>query len=137
MNLEQLLTLVNNALDNMKAQDIVAIDVRNKSSITEYMVIATGTSTRHVKSIAGEVIREAKAAGLPPLGSEGEENAEWVLVDLNDIVVHVMLAEIRAFYNLEKLWETDSIKSNQQQSDDDEAQDALINETLFQQQQAS
>jgi ribosome-associated protein len=137
MNLEQLLTLVNNALDNMKAQDIVAIDVRNKSSITEYMVIATGTSTRHVKSIAGEVIREAKAAGIPPLGSEGEENAEWVLVDLNDIVVHVMLAEIRAFYNLEKLWETDSIKSDQQQSDDDDAQNALINETLFQQRQAS
>ncbi|MGV6810236.1 MAG: ribosome silencing factor [bacterium] len=137
MNLEQLLNLVNNALDNMKAQDIVAIDVRDKSSITEYMVIATGTSTRHVKSIAGEVIRDAKAAGVPPLGSEGEDNAEWVLVDLNDIVVHVMLAEIRSFYNLEKLWDTDHIKSNQQQADDDAAEATLVTETLSQQRQAS
>lgn len=133
MNLEVLLELVRNSLVDMKAQDIKEIDVRGKSSITEYMVIATGTSTRHVKSIADNVALDAKKAGVPPLGSEGEESAEWVLVDLNDVVVHVMLAEMRSFYNLEKLWETDAVKSSDQQQLDEDAEERLIAETLMSQ----
>lgn len=104
MELEQLQELVLRALDDMKARDVRILDVRGKSTITELMVIATGTSTRHVKAIADNVAVEAKNAGEPPLGTEGERDSEWMLVDLNDIVVHVMLPETRDFYNLEKLW---------------------------------
>jgi ribosome-associated protein len=104
MELEQLQELVLKALDDMKARDVRILDVRGKSTITELMVIATGTSTRHIRSIADNVAVAAKNAGEPPLGTEGERDSEWVLVDLNDIVVHVMLPETRDFYNLEKLW---------------------------------
>ncbi len=92
------------ALEELKARDVREIDVRNKTGITDYMVIASGTSTRHVKSIADEVIRYARRMGNPPIGVEGEREAEWVLVDLGDIVVHVMLPRIREFYGLERLW---------------------------------
>jgi ribosome-associated protein len=132
MTLEELEQLVINTLENMKAQDIKVIDVSSKSSVTERMIIATGTSTRHVKSIADDVVKEAKDAGMPPLGSEGEEAADWVLVDLNDIVLHVMLAETRGFYNLEKLWETEDMKSPEQQAEDDAAEEALSAQALQQ-----
>lgn len=92
------------ALDELKAKDIREIDVRGKTSITDLLIVASGTSTRHVKSIADEVVRFAKRAGVLPLGVEGEKEAEWVLVDLGDIVVHVMLPRIREFYGLERLW---------------------------------
>ena len=92
------------ALDDLKAKDVKEIDVRGKTSITDILVIASGTSTRHVKSIADEVVKFAKRAGVMPLGVEGEREAEWVLVDLGDIVVHVMLPRIREFYGLERLW---------------------------------
>jgi len=92
------------ALDDLKAKDVKEIDVRGKTSITDILVIASGTSTRHVKSIAAEVVKFAKRAGVMPLGVEGEKEAEWVLVDLGDIVVHVMLPRIREFYGLERLW---------------------------------
>jgi ribosome-associated protein len=105
MELEQLQQLVIDKLDEMKAQDIKVIDVRVKSSITDLMIIATGNSTRHVKSLAQTVELAAKEAGVKPLGLEGEQQGDWVLLDLNDIVLHVMLANVRDFYNLEKLWE--------------------------------
>ena len=92
------------ALDELKAKDVKEIDVRGKTSITDLLVIASGTSTRHVKSIADEVVKFAKRAGVLPLGVEGQREAEWVLVDLGDIVVHVMLPRIREFYGLERLW---------------------------------
>jgi ribosome-associated protein len=92
------------ALDDLKARDVVEIDVRGKTSIADRLIIASGTSSRHVKSIADEVVRFAKQAGVLPLGVEGQDEAEWVLVDLGDIIVHVMLPRIREFYGLERLW---------------------------------
>lgn len=92
------------ALEDLKARDVKEIDVRGKASFADLLVIASGTSTRHVKSIADEVVRFAKRAGVLPLGVEGQREAEWVLVDLGDIVVHVMLPRIREFYGLERLW---------------------------------
>ncbi|PMQ05611.1 ribosome silencing factor [Dyella sp. AD56] len=93
-----------NALDELKAKDIREIDVRGKTSIADLLVVASGTSARHVKSIADEVVKFAKQAGVMPLGVEGEREAEWVLVDLGDVIVHVMLPRIREFYGLERLW---------------------------------
>jgi ribosome-associated protein len=92
------------ALDELKAKDVREIDVRGKTSIADFLVIASGTSTRHVKSMADEVVKYAKQAGMMPLGVEGQREAEWVLVDLGDIVVHVMLPRIREFNGLERLW---------------------------------
>ena len=92
------------ALEELKAKDIREIDVRGKTSIADLLVIASGTSARHVKSIADEVTRFAKKAGVVPLGVEGEVEGEWVLVDLGDVIVHVMLPRIREFYGLERLW---------------------------------
>ncbi len=92
------------ALEELKAKDVREIDVRGKTSIADLLVIASGTSARHVKSIANEVTKFAKQAGVAPLGVEGEAEGEWVLVDLGDVIVHVMLPRIREFYGLERLW---------------------------------
>ncbi|HET7359735.1 MAG TPA: ribosome silencing factor [Rhodanobacteraceae bacterium] len=92
------------ALEELKAKDIAEIDVRGKTSIADWLIVASGTSSRHVKSIADEVVKFAKQAGVLPLGVEGQQEAEWVLVDLGDIIVHVMLPRIREFYGLERLW---------------------------------
>lgn len=92
------------ALDELKAKDVSEIDIRAKASFADLLFVASGTSTRHVKSIADEVVKFVKKAGMMPLGIEGEKEAEWVLVDLGDIVVHVMLPRIREFYGLERLW---------------------------------
>ncbi len=92
------------ALEELKAHEIREIDVRGRTSIADLLIIASGTSSRHVKSIADEVVKFAKRAGMLPLGVEGETEAEWVLVDLGDIIVHVMLPRIREFYGLERLW---------------------------------
>lgn len=99
-----LLSTVLDAVAEIKAVDVVEIDVRGKTSVCDHMVIASGTSTRHVKSIADEVVKFAKRLDCQPLGVEGEREAEWVLVDLGDVVVHVMLPRVREFYALERLW---------------------------------
>ncbi len=102
------------AVEDMKAKDVVVLNVEKTASFTTVMVIASGTSTRHVKSIAGNVVYEAKHADLPPMGVEGERSGEWVLVDMGDVVVHVMLADVREFYQLEKLWTPEAEESAEQ-----------------------
>jgi ribosome-associated protein len=92
------------ALENLKARDIRVLDVRKMTSITDTMIVASGTSDRQVRSLADNVIKKCKEAGERPIGVEGIESGEWVLVDLADVLVHVMLPKIRDFYNLEKLW---------------------------------
>lgn len=99
--------LVVETLDEVRARDIRVFDVRNKTAITDTMVIASGTSFRHVKTITDRIVERAKHAGCPPLGVEGERGSEWLLVDLTDVVVHVMLPRARSFYNLEKIWAVD------------------------------
>ena len=107
MNSEQLSALVIEVLDDTKATDIVRLDVRNMTSVTDYMIVASGTSNRHVKALANNVADKAREAGHRPIGIEGEEGGEWVLLDLQDALVHVMLPKVREFYNLEKLWSLD------------------------------
>jgi ribosome-associated protein len=104
----QLTELVTASLEDLKAIDIQQVDVTGQSPLTDRFVIATGNSTRHVKSMAEKLVQKAKASGCQPLGVEGEREGEWVLVDLNDVIVHLMLPQTRAFYNLEKLWEASS-----------------------------
>ena len=105
---EKLLTLVVDALEDMKALDLKTLDVKDKTSVTDHMVICSGSSSRHVKSLADNVVKKAKEAGLPPLGVEGEDAAEWVLVDLGDVVAHIMMPEVREFYQLERLWSVEA-----------------------------
>ena len=116
MDSEQLSELVVDALEELKGKDITRLDVRDLTTVTDYMVVASGTSNRHVKALAEAVAEKAKEAlsvfkasktreaGHRPAGIEGEEGGEWVLLDLGDTLVHVMLPRIREFYNLEKLW---------------------------------
>jgi ribosome-associated protein len=97
--------LVTAALDDMKAINVKVLDVRGLTDIADVMIIASGNSDRHVKSIADRVVEKAKESGFRPLGKEGERDGEWVLVDLQDIIVHVMLPRVREFYGLERLWD--------------------------------
>ena len=99
------LRIVEAALSDMKAVDVRVLDVRGMSDVADFMVIASGTSDRHLRSIADRVVQMAKASGQRPLGVEGEQQGEWVLVDLPDVMVHVMLPRTREFYQLEHLWE--------------------------------
>ncbi len=104
MNSDKLCALIIDALEDVKALDIVKLDVRNMTSVTDYMIVASGTSNRHVRGLIDNVAEQAKAAGHKAIGVEGEEGGEWVLLDLQDVLVHVMLPKVREFYNLEKLW---------------------------------
>ena len=98
------LEVVQNALLDVKAKDIIQFDVREISNVADAIVIASGTSTRHVKALADNVAEEARKAGFRPIGMEGERDAEWILIDLGFVVVHVMLPTTRKFYDLESLW---------------------------------
>jgi ribosome silencing factor RsfS/YbeB/iojap len=104
------LKVVKDALADMKAVDARVLDVRGLTDISDYMVVASGTSDRHVRSIADNVVRMARAAGVRPFGVEGAKDGEWVLVDLPDVMVHVMLPRVREFYGLEQLWEPPAAK---------------------------
>jgi ribosome-associated protein len=92
------------ALEALKAENILLLDVREQASFTDYMILASGSSTRHVSAIADSVIEAARAANEPAIGIEGEDVGEWVLVDLGDVIVHIMLPDVRLYYELEKLW---------------------------------
>lgn len=105
MQLSELQNIVINALEDLKAQNIEVIDVAKLSGFTDLIIIASGSSGRQLKALADKVAEECKAAGVRPLGIEGERESEWILVDLGDIVVHLMLPTTRDFYNLEKLWQ--------------------------------
>lgn len=107
MTSEEMRDQIVQKLEALKAVDVCVLDVRKITSITDIMVIASGTSTRHVKSLADRVTGHMRSDGVRPLGIEGEETAEWVLVDFADVVVHVMLPKTRAFYQLERLWSMD------------------------------
>lgn len=99
--------IVTAALEDMKAVNVKVMDVRGLTDIADVMIVASGNSDRHVRSIADRVIEQAKEAGFRPLGVEGQREGEWVLVDLQDVVVHVMLPRVREFYSLERMWETE------------------------------
>ena len=109
MTIDELKQLAVNALEDLKAEDITVLDVRDKTTVTDWLVIATGSSSRHVKSVANNVVVEAKNAGETPLGSEGEVDGEWVLVDLGDVIVHIMQRQVRDYYDLESLWSIDAV----------------------------
>lgn len=104
MQTDELKHIALQALEDLKGADVAEFDVRSMTSVTDFMIIVSGTSDRHVKSLANAVVMACKKAGVPPLGVEGEREGEWVLVDLGDVVVHVMQPRIREFYALEKLW---------------------------------
>jgi len=96
---------ISTILEDLKAEDIVSLNVKNKSSVTDMMIIASGRSTRHVKSISDNIIKKLKKIKIKPLGIEGYSKSEWILIDFGDVLVHVMHPETREFYSLEKLWD--------------------------------
>ncbi len=107
MQAEQLAALVRSGLEDAKALDLVMMDVRGKTTITDFVFVATGTSNRHVQAVAERLVERVKQARGEVLGVEGKEDGEWVLLDFGDAVVHVMQRETREFYNLEQLWRTE------------------------------
>lgn len=114
MQAKELKLLVIDALEDIKAEDIQVLDVTAMTDFTDFMIIATGQSTRQVKALANEVTRQAKAADIQPLGVEGEDVGEWALVDLGDVIAHIMTPQVRMTYNLEKLWSVPEISDQEQ-----------------------
>lgn len=109
-SLSSLKSVVVDALADMKALDVKVLDVRELTDIADFMVIASGTSDRHVRSVARRVVEKTKEAGFRPHGVEGQQDSDWVLIDLNEMIVHVMLPRVREFYGLEKLWDMTATK---------------------------
>jgi len=108
LEIEELTRVVTHAIEDVKGIDLKVLDVKGKTSVADTMIIVSGNTSRQVRAIANNLIMEVKKAGHPPLGVEGEEYGEWALVDLGDVIVHIMQPSIRDFYNLEKLWGEDS-----------------------------
>ncbi len=113
MDIKKLLKLVENVLDERKGQDITVLDVIGKTSITDYMVIVTATSERHANALAEYVLVEVKEKGFSPLGMEGQRGSDWVLLDLGDLILHVMTSQARDFYQLEKLWSVERVDESE------------------------
>lgn len=111
MNSEKILKVVANALDDIKAKDIITLNVKGLTSITDVIIVCSGTSTRHVKAIKDRILEYSAKEKIKPLGVEGEQEGEWVLVDLNEVIIHIMMPEIRSFYQLEKLWDIEPKKT--------------------------
>ncbi|HHX82646.1 MAG TPA: ribosome silencing factor [Pseudomonadaceae bacterium] len=104
MNSDKLLDLAAAALEGLKGQELVRMDIAKMSTIADYMLVVTATSSRHARSLADEVVKQCKEAGVSVRGVEGQEQGEWVLIDLGDVLVHVMQAAVRKLYDLESLW---------------------------------
>ncbi len=118
MNADELKDIALEALDDLKGRDAITLDVRPMTDITDYMLVCTGTSSRHVKSLADNVALELKKRGRPAMSIEGvDQSAEWALVDFGEVVVHVMLPETRDFYDLERLWSTSPEDASEEESD--------------------
>jgi len=107
MQTKELLKMVESVLDEHKGQNITTLDVIGKTSVTDFMVLSTATSERHAKALSDYVVEKVKESGFMPLGVEGQQGSDWVLVDLGDVILHVMTAQAREFYQLEKLWSVD------------------------------
>lgn len=105
MSSDKLKAIIFDALEDIKALDIVELDIREKSTFAEFMFVVSGTSNRHLQAIVNNVSDSAKEAGFEHIGREGSPGSEWVLIDYGDIVVHVMLPETRAYYDMERLWQ--------------------------------
>lgn len=116
MQVEQLKHQALKALEDMKARDVLELDVREASSVTDFMLLATGNSSRQVSALATNLVSQLRESGITPLSIEGLDAGEWVLVDLGDLLVHIMQAETRAFYDLEKLWGDFSLVEDQVES---------------------
>lgn len=104
MDTTEILSIIETVLDEKKAQNIISIDVLGRTNITDYMVVATGTSNRHIASMGHYVVEACKEKGIKPLGIEGDQGSDWVLVDLGDVILHLMTEQARDYYQLEKLW---------------------------------
>src|SRR5450631_4474079 len=116
MQVEDLLKTVQEVLDERKGHNITTLDVRDKTSFTDYMVVVTGTSDRHLKSLCDYVVEKVKEQGGKPLGVEGDLGSDWVLLDLGDVIVHAMTAQARGYYQLEKLWSIDRADEAEQEA---------------------
>lgn len=119
MKVDEVKQLAIDALEDLKAEDVSVIDVIGKTAVTDWIIVASGSSSRHVKSIANNVNVEAKKAGHLPLGMEGETEGEWVLVDLGDVIVHVMQRQVREYYDLESLWSVEAMSEQAERREQD------------------
>ena len=119
MKVDEVKQLALSALEDLKAEDVAVLDVQGKTTVTDWIIVASGSSSRHVKSIANSVSIAAKQADHPPLGTEGETEGEWVLVDLGDVIVHVMQRQVREYYDLESLWSVDAMAQQSERREQD------------------